>query len=583
MLVVLHDAAAGEWLRFQEAVAVLTARRLDEVVGTLRAVERRVQEEKLYAAGFVSYEAAPAFDPALCTHPGDEFPLVCFGLYPAPRPFRLPNNRPLVPLPASWQASISPEEYACALARIKEQIARGETYQVNFSFRLTTEFRDDPWALFLALAQAQNSSYSAYVDLDRYVICSASPELFFRLEGEYIAARPMKGTAARGKTLAEDLAQARWLHRSEKNRAENVMIADMVRNDLGRVAESGSVHVPALFEVERYPTLWQMTSTVAARTGASLTEILGALFPSASVTGAPKVRTMRILAALETTPRHIYTGCIGFLSPHRTAQFNVAIRTLLLDRARHQAEYGVGGGIVWDSSDEAEYAECQTKARLLTGAPPEFSLLEALLWTPRQGYFLLPYHLRRLHDSAVYFGYPLDLERARARLKALAASLPPAAHKVRLLLDRSGEIACEATPLARLPRPTRPHLRLAARPVNSENIFLYHKTSHRAVYEEAARTCADGEEVLLWNERGEVTETTGDNIVVQMQGRLYTPPIACGLLGGTFRAWLLERGVVQERVIAVRDLDRCERIYLINSIRKWRQVARVIAPSSQQP
>ncbi len=578
MRVILYDVGVGKWLCFEEAVSVLTARRVEEVLETLRAVERRVQTENLYAAGFISYEAAPAFDPALRTHAADEFPLLCFGLYPAPRPLRLPDSSSAAPMPAAWQPSISSEEYAHAVARIKEAIARGETYQVNFSFRLRAEFGGDPWALFLALVHAQESVYSAYVDTGRYVICSASPELFFRLEGNSITARPMKGTAARGKTLAEDLVQARWLHCSEKNRAENVMIVDMVRNDLGRVAEAGSIQVPTLFEIERYPTLWQMTSTVTAQSSASLVEILRALFPSASVTGAPKVRTMDIIADLETTPRHIYTGSIGFLSPQRTAQFNIAIRTLLVDRARHQAEYGTGGGIVWDSTSETEYAECQTKARLLTQVLPEFALLEAILWTPNQGYFLLPYHLRRLRESAAYFGYPLDLQEVQAKLHTLAASLPPTAHKVRLVLERSGEIFCEATPLTRVPRPSYPRLRLAAQPIDSQDVFLYHKTSHRVVYENAARACANDEEVLLWNERGEITETSADNVVVQIQGRLYTPPVSCGLLAGTFRAWLLEKGIIQERVISIRDLDQCEAIYLINSIRKWRRASCRIAP-----
>lgn len=571
MWLILHDANAGEWLRFQDAAAVVIARRLEDVLPALQEVEQRVQRERLHAAGFISYEAAPAFDSALQTHAADDFPLLCFGLYASPRVLRLPPTVPTIGVPLEWTASLAPEEYARAIAQIKAYIAHGETYQVNFSFRLFAPFHGDPWAFFLRLARAQESGYGAYVDAGRYVICSASPELFFRLDGNRITARPMKGTTARGKTLAEDLAQAHWLCHSPKNRAENVMIVDMVRNDVGRIAENGSVHVPALFEVERYPTLWQMTSTVMARSAAPVTDILKALFPSASVTGAPKARTMRLIASLENSPRHIYTGCIGFFTPQRTAQFNVAIRTVLIDRQKQQAEYGVGGGIVWDSTRDEEYRECQTKARLLTNVRPDFSLLEAILWTPRRGYFLLPYHLRRLHDSAAYFGYPLDTDRVCTQLDALAASLPPLAHKVRLLLDRHGDIACEATPLARLPKPARPRLRLAVQPVHTDDVFLYHKTTYRVVYENAASACANGEDVLLWNERGEVTESTSDNVVVQMQGRLYTPPVSCGLLGGTFRAWLLENKKVEERVISIQELHRCEKIYLINSIRKWRE------------
>lgn len=571
MLVILRDAASGAWLHFREPVEVLVAYRLEEVKPDLQYIERRVQQEGLYAAGFLSYEAAPAFDPALRTRPARDFPFLCFGLYQQALPFPMPSTSSATYLLGEWSPSVNIEEYCQGVDRIKGLIARGETYQVNYTFRLRTVFRGDPWPFFLRLIQAQEAGYGAYVDTGRHVLCCASPELFFRVEGHQVIARPMKGTVGRGPTLTQDLKLAHWLSSSEKNRAENVMIVDMIRNDLGRIAKTGSVQVPSLWEIERYPTLWQMTSTIAAQSEAPLTEIMAALFPSASVTGAPKVRTMSIIADLESSPRYAYCGCIGFLAPARIAQFNVTIRTVWIDRECNRAEYGVGGGIVWDSKAEEEYTECQTKARLLTYTPPEFSLLEAILWTPEEGLFLIPYHFRRLHDSAAYFGYPLDLERARHRLDRLTATLPPVPHKIRLKLNRHGEIACEATPLRRIPKPARPRLRIASQPVDSRDIFLYHKTTHRAVYDEALRNHDDCDEVLLWNERQEVTETDSANLVVLLDGRLWTPPILCGLLGGTFRAWLLEQGQIAERIIYLDDLRRCEKIYLINSIRKWRE------------
>ncbi|MFC1976003.1 chorismate-binding protein [Chloroflexota bacterium] len=314
--VVIHDAATEQWLHFQSPRKVIEAMCIEEVMPQLRLVEQMVQQHGLYAAGFISYEAAPAFDTALQVRSPDSFPLLWFGLYPRPEVIELPPPAQNSSQPAlEWTPSVSRPAYNQAIARIKEHIACGDTYQVNYTLRLRTPFFGDPWPFFLELVQAQQADYGAYVDAEQFAICSASPELFFRLDQDQLVTRPMKGTATRGLTLAEDEAQAQWLHHSEKNRAENVMIVDMIRNDIGRIATTGSVRVPRLFDVERYPTLWQMTTTVAATTAASLSGIMTALFPCASITGAPKPRTMQIIADLETMPRRVYTGCIGFVTP----------------------------------------------------------------------------------------------------------------------------------------------------------------------------------------------------------------------------------------------------------------------------
>ena len=332
----------NEWLYFSMLHEIIVATNPEEVPGVLSEVERQVQEHGWHAAGFLSYEAAPAFDPVLRTHAADGFPYLWFGLYPQPRTVSLPKPaHPKIPL--DWHPNVERNTYNAAVDQILEYIAQGRTYQVNYTMRLQADFDLSPWEFFLQLAQTQNQQ-GAYVDAGRYVICSASPELFFTLDGETITSRPMKGTASRGRTTYEDQVQADWLKNSEKNQAENIMIVDMIRNDLGRIAKIGSVQVPDLFCVERYPTLWQMTSTVNARTSASLEEIFSALFPCASITGAPKVSTMRIIHELEAAPRRIYTGTIGFLSPGRKASFNVAIRTALIDREKQQVEYGIGGG-----------------------------------------------------------------------------------------------------------------------------------------------------------------------------------------------------------------------------------------------
>ena len=435
---------------------------------------------------------------------------------------------------------------------------------------LQSEFKINPWSFFLHLAQIQNN-HAAYINTGRYIIASASPELFFQLDGEIITCRPMKGTINRGRITLEDEKQAEWLKESEKNRAENIMIVDMIRNDLGRIAKIGSVRVPELFTIEKYPTLWQMTSTVQAETNASLTEIIAALFPCASITGAPKVSTMRIISELETTPRRIYTGTIGHIAPHRKATFNVAIRTALIDTEKQIAEYGVGGGIVWDLTSADEYTEALLKARVLTEHVPQFSLLETLLWTPENGFFLLDKHISRLLDSAKYFDFPVSREQIEEYVQRISANykIPK---RVRLLLDKNGELTSEAKPFHFLDEQPPMKIHLAKEPVNSENIFLFHKTTHREVYESARKDFPDYNEVLLYNEHNELTEFTIGNLAVEMDNKLYTPPISCGLLAGTFRAFLLETGQVQERTIRMDELKDCTKIFLVNSVRKWQRV-----------
>ncbi len=569
---IIQDAVAKRWLHLRNPSQIITAFRIEEVIPKLRLVDRMVHEHGLYAAGFISYEAAPAFDAALHTQSINSFPMIWFGLYPQPELVEspLPSPRSAYSL-GHWTPTVSQMAYDKTITQIKEYIADGETYQVNYTFRLRAPFSGNAWAFFLELVQAQQSKYAAYIDTDQFSICSISPELFFRLDGHELISHPMKGTAARGRTLVEDNAQAQWLRHSEKNRAENVMIVDMVRNDMGRIADVGSVEVTSLFDVERYPTVWQMISTVTAKTDASLCDVIAALFPGASITGAPKPNTTKIIADLETTPRRVYTGCIGFITPNRKAQFNVAIRTVLIDKVSGQAEYGVGGGIVWDSVSSDEYAECQVKAQVLTAKQFDFSLLETMLWTPDDWYFLLTYHLRRLCDSATYFDIPIDIDQIQEKLTAIAVSLPSKPHRVRLLVSRNGIISCQAMSLNGETEPKKVRLLLAPTPIDSTNPFLYHKTTNRQVYDAMRDSCPGCDDVLLWNERNEITETCTANVIVQLDGELLTPQVQCGLLPGTFRAWLLDQRKIKEKVVTVEMLKLSERIYLVNSVRKWRE------------
>ncbi|MBN2338382.1 MAG: aminodeoxychorismate synthase component I [Acidobacteria bacterium] len=568
--VILREAARGTWLRFGPPVRILTARRTGEVVPALEEVGRLVREDGVHAAGFVAYEAAPAFDPALAAHPArGSFPLLWFGLYREPVEIALPEPDFGACALGPLRPGVSRELYAAAIARIHDYIRCGDTYQVNYTLRLRGSFRGDPWNLFLSMVRAQPAGYGAYIDTGRGVVCSASPELFFRTAGGALTAKPMKGTAGRGRTTLEDRRQAEWLHRSEKNRAENLMIVDMIRNDLGRVARTGSVRVPALFEIERHPTLWQMTSTVTAECDRPPVEIFRALFPCASITGAPKIRTSAIIRELEPEARGVYTGSIGYLSPGGGAQFNVAIRTALVDRERRCVEYGAGGGIVADSAAGDEYGEALLKARVLQERPGGFSLLETLLWTPGEGWFLLGRHLDRMADSAAYFGYILDREELGGRLGRMAAAFSQP-RKVRLLLGERGEAKVEAAPLP--PAGLGPvRVRVAHGAVDSSDPFLYHKTTRREVYERAQRRHPGAEDVLCANERGELTESTIANLVLEVDGGRFTPPVESGLLAGVFRGWLLERGEITERVLRPADLERSTGIWLVNSVRRWRR------------
>jgi para-aminobenzoate synthetase/4-amino-4-deoxychorismate lyase len=564
------DCPAGGRALFTRPVEILSAHKPEEVRPALRRVERAAAEG-LYAVGFVAYEAAPAFDRALVVkRQQNGLPLLWFGLFerpsnvePAAGEFRV----------SEWSPSVTREEYERNVGAVRDGIARGDTYQVNYTFRLRARFGGDDFAFYERLRAAQPTRFGAYLNAGRFRVLSASPELFFRRRGRRVETRPMKGTAARGRWREEDEAAAARLVASEKERAENLMIVDLLRNDLGRVAETGTVEVEELFKVERYPTVLQMTSTVAAtlREGVALDELFAALFPCGSVTGAPKVSTSRFIAALEDAPRGVYCGAVGFVAPGGDAAFNVAIRTAVVDAEAGEAVYGVGGGVTWDSTPEGEYAEALAKARLLTEEPSDFELLETML-LDGGGYRLLEEHLARLAASAEYFNIPVNLGEVRATLLRLAEAGRDTPRRVRLLVSREGRARVESAPLEETPPGPLP-VALARTPVRKSDRFLCHKTTNRGMYE-ARRSEAPGVfDVLLWNEEGELTEFTNGNLVVELGGRRWTPPRECGLLAGTFRAELLRGGEVGERVLTGDDLARASRVWLVNGVRGWVEVA----------
>jgi para-aminobenzoate synthetase/4-amino-4-deoxychorismate lyase len=483
---------------------------------------------------------------------------------------------------AAITQSVTQDEFTRAIERIREYIAAGDTYQVNYTYRLRFEAFGPLVSLYARLRARQPVPYGALVSLPGGgAVISMSPELFVANMNGVLTARPMKGTAPASGDDATDLERARELASDTKNRAENLMIVDLLRNDLGRVAQTGSVGVPSLFEVSRYGAVLQMTSTVKAflRDGSTLADIFAGLYPCGSITGAPKVRTMQIIRELETTARGIYTGAIGWIDPPAPGKtigdfcLSVPIRTLALQAPSdgvRRGELGVGAGIVYDSDAAAEYAECQLKASFLTGLPNEFEIFETIRASYDDGPRHLDEHLARIGASCAYFGFPYDAQAVRAAVVDACLALDPGAHRVRLSIDRSGQARVLAAPLQ--PNPNEPvRVLLAEAPVRSDDLFLRHKTSIRSRYDNAwkAAEAKGAFDALFFNERGELTEGGRTNVFVRIGGRWYTPPLSCGLLPGVVRAVILAAPAwkASERVITREMLARAEDIVVCNSLR----------------
>ena len=552
-----------QWVAFDTPIDTIIADELRDVPDAMRAAERAAASGR-WVVGMVSYDAGPAFDEAIRAARIRRVPLVSFGVFDAPLPATRPGASGGYHV-GPWVPNRSHPAYLTSVRTIRELIAAGETYQVNYTIRLRSPFSGDPLGLFADLVRAQQADHAAYLDLGDRAVCSASPELFVRKQGRRLVSKPMKGTIGRHPDPAWDALAALHLSRSEKDLAENTMIVDMVRNDLSRIADSGSVQVPALYTVETYPTLHTMTSTVVADSDAGLCGVFDALFPAASITGAPKVRTTEIIEALEGDGRGVYTGAIGVVAPDGSMEFNIAIRTVWVDRERGQAEYGVGGAIVWDSEPHEEWREVEHKSRVLGRARSDFRLLETMAWTPAGGVALRARHLARLVSSADHFNIELDLPAIDALLDGIEADRP---RRLRLLVASNGiaELQVLDLPDSGIIPWVVP---LDLQPVPSEHEFLYHKTTVREVYDSARSHFPDAREVLLWNEHGELTETTTGNLVVELDGQLVTPPISCGLLPGTLRAELLDSGTIVERSIHRDDLSRATATWMINSMRGW--------------
>ena len=565
--IILRNKKNDSWRIFSSPKEVLYSKNLHEVKTILDKLESKINENNDIAVGFLTYESAPAFDPAYRVNKESKLPLICFGLFEGFKETQILDNSEIITNKIyNWKIETSPSEYKKNFDYIKNQIELGYTYQINYTLRSHSESIQNPYEFFLE--KAKNSPFAAYIETDENIIISASPELFFSLENKRLFCKPMKGTSRRGKTFEEDLILMDALRASKKNKAENIMITDMLRNDMGRISEPGSVKVSSKYDIEKYSTVWQMTSSVESETTASITEIFQALYPCASVTGAPKIASMDIISRIEELPRGIYTGAIGYIAPNREAEFSVPIRTVVSDKNKNCAVYGTGGGIVWDSVWESEWDECLTKSKVLSVKDSsDFELFETMKWDTDSGVFLEEYHFNRLKDSASYFDFKFCDVRGKEIIDETMRNISNNLCVIRLFVNAKGGIRIETSEVPAFIKNQKYTVSLAKNPVQSENIFLYHKTTQREVYENAEGENLHSDDVILWNEEGNLTESTIANIILNIEGNWVTPSTNCGLLRGVYRESMLENGLIEERKIHKSEIADLSEITLINSVR----------------
>ena len=581
-LTAMAPGASGRTLLFEDPERVIAVYRPEDVEAGLDIVTDGLSRG-LHAAGFFAYELGYCLEPKLQSLlPRDRRqPLFWIGLFREPARFTDAETRAWLDANGALerstisdlQLSWTRDEYTDAFAKVQDYIAAGDVYQINLTLKYRFAFSGDPVALYSALRRKQRVEYGALIGAGDFQVLSLSPELFFRREGKHLTSRPMKGTAPRGRTPREDARLKTWLTVDEKQRAENLMIVDLLRNDLGRIAKIGSVEVTDLFTVETYRTVHQMTSGITAelRADMGLKDMLKALFPCGSVTGAPKVRAMEIIRELEAHPRGVYTGAIGHIAPNGDSQFNVAIRTLFID-ADGAGEMGIGSGVVSDSKADAEFEECLLKAHFLTKADAPFELIETIRWERGLGFHLLERHLVRLQSSAAHFGYPYDRGKVLGALSAEVERLDSDVHMVRLLLAEDGTITVTSTGIELPSRETVWRFAISDQRVDEKDALFFHKTTRRQFYDremERQKAATGCDEVVFLNKKGELTEGTRTNLFLELDGRLFTPALTCGLLPGTLREELIDlpRAAASEAVLTLADLARADRIYLGNSVR----------------
>ncbi len=580
---VLLDNSSGRGppsLLFTDPLEIISAWHPDEVPDALARLEASTAQG-LYAAGFLAYELGYTLEPKIeaLMPEGRNVPLLWFGLYRAPREMSeaevdrwlathtRSGSYQFTSVTCAWDQAA----YERRFSAVQEKIRAGDIYQLNLTFKARFRLEGSPLTFYRDMRQRQRVAYAGIVDTGEVTVLSASPELFVEKHGAVVETRPMKGTAPRAGTPEADADQRRVLSSDVKQRAENLMIVDLMRNDLGRIAKVGSVSVTDLFTVETFRTLHQMTSGVRAtlEDGVGLADLIRAIFPPGSVIGAPKIRAMELIRDYETEPRGVYCGAIGHVAPNGTALFNVAIRTPVVFRDG-RGEMGIGSGVVYDSVGAKEYAECLLKMKFLTDPPKPFELIETLLYDGPRGYWLLERHLARLAASAAYFGYVFDEAAVRARLAEAVAGREAQRLRVRLTLAEAGTITVTTSDQPAMAPDAVMRYVISPTRLDSTNAFLFHKTTRRELYDREWRHYAEtagADEVLYLNERGELAEGSRTSIFVEKDGRLLTPPVSAGLLPGVFRAELLASGKAEEASLSPDDLARASAVYVGNSVR----------------
>lgn len=546
---------------FTDAIKELKTKDIKEVKPLLDELEA-YQNEGYYAVGYVSYEAAPAFETKFQVIDGplmSEY-LLYFTVHETVQTEPIPLTYDPITLPKSWQELTSAEEYKAAIEHIHHHIRQGDTYQVNYTVQLQQNLTADPFAIYNRLVVEQNAHYNAFIQHDDVSIISISPELFFKKDGDKLTTRPMKGTTNRGLTSETDLAQARWLAQDQKNRSENMMIVDLLRNDMNRISKIGSEDVKSLCQVEQYSTVWQMTSTIETQllTNRSLCDVFQALFPCGSITGAPKIATMEIIKKVEKQPRGVYCGAIGILVPQGPSIFNVAIRTLQMEETK--AIYGVGGGITWDSNWEDEYEETKQKAAVLYRQNPKFDLISTGR-IPQGKLLFLEEHIKRLQESSRYFDYPFNAEKAHYQVEALCQSLDlNTDYRLKMSLAKDGELKFEHSQLTNLSDDFC-QARLVEQRHPLDRPYTFFKTSYRP------HLNIEPHEQIYYNHEGQLLETSIGNIVLKIEDQLYTPPVHLGLLNGIYRQSLIAENKLKEKVLTAKDLKQAQAIYGCNAVR----------------
>ena len=518
-----------------------------------------------YVAGYMSYEAAYGWENRDHLQRDVTMPLLWFGVFDSPASSI--NFKEESFYNGDWSFNQTKLEYSHAIKMIQEAIERGETEQINYTAQFQANFTGCAYTLYKQLKNAQQADYCAYLDIGRFKVLSASPELFFHVKNGKVRTKPMKGTIHRGKTWEDDKINRQWLTNSPKNKTENDLITQLMIDELKEITNESSIRVIDQYKIEKYPTVYQMTSTIEAdiRHDVSIIDILTTLFPCGSITGTPKQSAIELIAALEKNTREVYCGSIGYITPNKEAVFNVPIRTVIIDEDNHLARYGSGGGITINSRLEEEYQEVLTKSQVLHHHHESFNLLETF-GLIHGDFLLFNEHIKRLKLSADYFDFHIDLHNIKNELMNVKHTHHSGKWRVRLVVDPDGSFTIDTQPMNSL---VNRNVKLASEPINKDNIFHYHKTTNRKIYEHFSQKNPDVLDVLLWNNNLEITEFTIGNIVVDIEGELFTPPVLCGLLPGTFRDYLLRKGKIKERKILMDDLQKCSSIWLINSVREW--------------